>query len=166
MKDILRNPILYYILVPLAIASWPLLLWANYLPGVDQDHNVLKVEHLKASDIIYKILVLDKERLDYSKAEGKGAEFDYAVAIDRVARVVGIPSTGYRVSSKDVYTSGGQPSQSARVTLYSTDIKKFAEFLSNLQFRWASLQCEDVVLTKIEGQKNKWKVELAFKYFL
>ena len=32
MKDVYKNPILYYILVPVVVALWPLLVWSVYLP--------------------------------------------------------------------------------------------------------------------------------------
>ena len=37
MKDIYKNPIFYYILVPCLAALWPLLVWAVYSPAVERN---------------------------------------------------------------------------------------------------------------------------------
>jgi hypothetical protein len=31
--------------------------------------------------------------------------------------------------------------------------------------RWSSLQCSNVTLTKIKGQKNTWKADIRFIYY-
>ena len=32
MRDLYKNPILYYVLVPVIVGLWPLLVWAIYIP--------------------------------------------------------------------------------------------------------------------------------------
>ena len=51
------------------------------------------------------------------------------------------------------------------VILKDVSITDFAEFLSKIQLRWASLQCEKVKFTKTKGIPDAWKVDLSFKYY-
>ncbi len=59
MKDIYKNPITYYIAVPVIIAIWPLLLWAVYLPGVQKNWQIDKDQYTKARKIMENILRVD-----------------------------------------------------------------------------------------------------------
>ena len=165
MKDIYKNPILYYILVPILIALWPLLVWGVYLPNSEKNlHNEIK-QCKQAQKIIDEILTLDPGRLEFSDSKIGAAEFDYATAVDKTASSCKILSTNYNINSKPVRASKGQKSQSCHVELKQADITKFAEFLSTIQLRWANLQCEKATLTKKKGLPDAWKVDLDFKYY-
>jgi len=165
MKDIYKNPTLYYVLVPVAAALWPLLVWGVYLPGAKHKWQAEEKQYNKAQDVIAEILAIDPDRLDFADSQDTSAEFDYANAVEKVADLCGIPSTSYKLSSGIILTSGGQKSQSADVSLKQVKITKFAEFLSTLQLRWAGLQCSGVKLTKIKGMPDSWNVDLDFKYY-
>ncbi len=165
MKDIYKNPTLYYILVPIIIALWPLFVWGVYLPEAERDWNIEKAEYKKAQSIMLEILKIDPDRLTFANSSNSAAEFDYANAVDKVAGSCGIPSTNYELSSKPIRTSKGQKTQNARVVLKEVDIKRFANFLSAIQLRWANLQCENITLTKKKGLPDTWKVDLGFKYY-
>ena len=167
MKDIYKNPTLYYILVPGIIALWPLLIWAVYLPKAEDNWKDDKAQYSKAQEIIAEILVLDPDRLELTGAKDAGAEFDYANAVEQIARLCKISATSYKLSSgRIVTTTGGQKSQSANVSLIDVEINKFAEFLSTMQLRWASLQCVQLrKLTKKKALPDRWDAELQFKYY-
>jgi hypothetical protein len=165
MKQFYKNPTLYYILAPVAVALWPLLVWGVYLPSAKRNWDVEVSQYNQAQDIIKEILALDPERLTFTDSQSAAAEFDYASAIDKTAGLCGIPSTDYKLNSGIIITSGGQKSQSAKVTLKQVDITKFAKFLSTLQLRWANLQCTQVKLTKKKGLPDAWDVDLEFKYY-
>jgi hypothetical protein len=165
MKEIYKNPTLYYILVPVIAALWPLLIWSVYLPAAANNWQVEKAQYNKAQGIIEEILALDSDRLDFADSETAVAEFDYATAVERVANLCGIPAASYKLSSGIIITSGGQKSQSAKVGLKQVDITKFAKFLSTIQLRWANLQCSQVKLTKRKGLPDSWDVDLDFKYY-
>jgi len=165
MKDIYKNPILYYILIPVIVGLWPLLVWTVYLPRAKQNWQDEKKQFSKAEEIIEGILDIDPDRLDFANAKTDAAEFDYTNAIDKVAGQFRIPATNYKVSSRPTITSGGQKSQRAQVVLKEVDIVRFAKFLSTLQFRWANLQCVKVKLTKKKGLPDAWKVDLDFQYY-
>ena len=166
MKDIYKNPILYYILIPALVAIWPLSA-RLYLPKAEKKLKTEKTQHADAQKVITEILTLDRGRLDLADPNTKTAEFDYATVVERVASACGIKSTQYRFSSGPIMTTnrGKTKTQSANVNLKDIEITKSANFLSTLQIRWASLQCETIRLTKKKGLPDKWDVNLRFKYY-
>jgi hypothetical protein len=165
MKDIFRNPFFYYILVPLVVALWPLLVWAVYLPGAQHSCEQEKNEYTKAKEIMTEILDIDGDRLAFVDPNSSPAEFSYANAFDRVATLCKIPAANYKLSSGIIITSDKQKSQSAKVTLKDVDVARFANFLSMIQLRWAKLQCTQVKLTKKKALRDMWDVDMDFKYY-
>jgi hypothetical protein len=165
MKELYRNPTLYYAGVPVIVSLWSLLVWGVYLPGAEHEWQAEKAQYGKGQKIISEILALDSERLEFANAETATTEFDYAIAVEKTASLCGIPSANYRLSSGVIMTSGGQKSQNAKVVLKEVDITRFAKFLSTIQLRWASLQCVKVKLTKNKGLRDAWDVDLDFKYY-
>jgi hypothetical protein len=165
MKDIVRNPIFYYILVPAVLALWPLLVWAAYLPRAQRSCQREVNEYNKARDIMMEILDIDGDRLVFADSNSTSVEFSYANVIDRVATLCRIPVANYKLSSGIIITSGGQKSQGAKVVLKEVDITTFAKFLSTIQLRWAKLQCTQVKLTKKKPLPDRWDVDIDFKYY-
>jgi len=164
MKNVYKNPIFYYVLVPILTALWPLLLWGVYLPNANQKWEQEKLQYNKAQKIIEQILTIDPERLDFARSENSNTEFDYGTAVEKIATSCGIPPTSYTLTTRPVITSGQQKSQSAIIILEQISIAEFADFLSTIQLRWANLQCEKVKLTKSKGLPDTWKANLEFKY--
>lgn len=165
MTDIYKNPTLYYILVPIIVALWSLFIWGIYLPDAESNWRDEKTQYKKAQSVISEILTLDPDRLEFADSKTNAAEFDYAVAVEKIASLCKISSTNYKLSSRPIIDSGGQKSQSAQVALKQVDIVKFAKFLSTIQLRWANLQCAKVKLTKKKGLPDTWDADLEFKYY-
>ena len=165
MKDLYKNPVAYYIIIPVVTALWPLLIWGLYLPNAQKNWDLEKNEYTKAKKTIDEILSVDPARLDFADSVSNSVEFDYASAVDQIANFCGIASTDYKLTSGAIITSGGQKSQSARISLKQIDITRFAKFLSIIQFRWASLQCENLKITKKKGLVNSWDIDMDFKYY-
>jgi len=165
MKEIYKNPTLYYILVPVIVALWPLFIWGVYLPSAEHNWQVERAQYNKAQSVMAEILALDPDRLEFADTQNAAAEFDYASAVEKVANLCGVPSASYKLNSGIIITSGGQKSQRAKVGLKQVDITKFAKFLSTIQLRWANLQCAGVKLTKKKGLPDAWDVDLDFKYY-
>ncbi len=167
MKDLYKNPVLYYILVPCIVGLWPLLVWAVYLPAAEDDLKKGITEYKEAQVTIDAILELDPGRLENDDPNKAVEKFDYATAVSDVARRCSIAATNYTVSSKPVRErdSSGKKSQSAEVVLKEVSIARFADFLSKIQLRWADLECESVTLTQKKGLLDVWKVKLDFKYY-
>ena len=164
MKDILREPILYYLLIPAVLIFWPLVVWLHYLPKTQDNWNNAEKLYSSSLMLMDKILKIDSARLDYADSK-KSTEFDYTVAVDNAARRVEIPSAGYTLSSKPVRTTEGQKTQDCQIVIQQTDITRFTKFLSTLQFTWADLQCEKVALTKKKGLADAWQIDLTLKYY-
>jgi hypothetical protein len=165
MKDLYKNPLFYYILVPLIIALWPLLVCFISLPKAQRSWNLEKEQYNKAQQTVTDILTIAPERLDFANAKKTAAEFDYAVAVEKVANLCGIPSTGYKLSSGSIVTSGGRKSQNAKVDLKQIEIVKCTKFLSLMQLHWQNLQCTQLKLDKRKGLPDIWDIALDFKYY-
>ena len=165
MKKMHKNPVVYYIAVPVLITLWPLLILGVYLPSIEENLGEERDEYKRAQKVMEEILKLDPDRLSSAVNREGTAEFDYAKAVEEIASTCGISSTNYNISSKPIRTTSGQKTQSAMVVLKQVDVTKFARFLSIIQLRWANLQCENVTLTKQKGLSDLWKVDIEFKYY-
>ncbi len=167
MKDIYKNPVLYYIAIPIIVAVWPLLVRGFYLPAAQKDIEEQITQSKRADPIMMEIHNLDPEWLKFADANDAAAEFTYGGAVDWVANICKIPSSAYKVSSSMIITANKQKTQSAKVDLRQIDIVRFAKFLSMIQLRWVNLQCERLKLTKKEGlaDNDVWDVDIEFKYY-
>jgi len=165
MKDIYKNPTLYYILVPIVVALWPLFVGGVYLPNAKRSLKNEKEAYSEAQEKMLEILTLDPARLEFTDTNRAPAEFAYVSAVAKVAGSCRIPSANYKVSSGPVITKQGKKSQTATVSLKDVDIVKFVKFLSTIQLRWADLECTQLrKLKKKEGFPDRWDVDLEFKY--
>jgi hypothetical protein len=165
MKDIYKNPVFYYVLAPVLVALWPLLLRTVWLPGAGKSWNLEKKQYEDSQAVITEILTLDPERVEFANTKNAKAEFDYAIAVEKIASLCQIPASNYNLSSGMVVTTSKQKSQSAKVGLKQVDIGKSARFLSMIQLRWAKLQCVQVKLDKKKGLPDMWDIDLDFKYY-
>ena len=165
MKDIFKNPIFYYILTPVIVCLWPLLVWAIYLPAAEENMIDQQDQFEKAEAIMLEILTLDPDRRDYADSNDVEIEFTFDKAVAMVASSSKIPPSKYKLSASSIQTSGGQKVQSATVSLKQIDVVRFAEFLSTIQLRWANLQCNRVKLTQKPGLPDIWDVDIEFKYY-
>ena len=165
MKEIYKNPVLYYIVIPLLVALWPLLVWGVYLPAAGENWEEGKAEYEEALVTMLDILAIDPERLEFVDPNAASTKFDYLVAVDKVASQCRISAADYTFSSGPVIKDGDQKSQTATVTLKAVDMARFANFLSTFQLRWANLQCTKIKLTKKKGLPDTWKADLDFKYY-
>lgn len=167
MKDMLKNPILYYVAVPVLVGLWPLLAWAMYLPAAQTRIAGEEIQYAKAELLMMEILALDPQRLEFAEPNEADTEFTYGGAIDKVADLCGISPGSCDVRTGIIVKTREQKSQTANVDLKEVDIVRFARFLSMIQLRWADLQCESVKLTKKENLPGNdiWDVDIKFKYY-
>ncbi len=165
MREVYKNPMLYYLLIPVLVGLWPLLVWGVYLPRAEQSREVEGGLCVEGQARAIDILVLDPVRLD---PPGKGqvaAPFAYGSAVDRVANLCQIPPNNCPFTINGTMVSGGKKRQDARVELKSVGVVQAAKFLWTMQSMWATLQCEDVKLTKRKGTPNQWDVDFRFIYY-
>ena len=165
MKDALKNPILDYILIPSLVALWPLLVWAVYLPDVEDSGKNLKEQYTDTQIAIQKILHLAPERLEFTDSANGKTQFAYATAVEKVASMCKISPESYKLSSGVIITTREQKTQSARVGLKEVNITKFADFLSTLLLHWPTLKCTSIKLTRDKNEPDNWDVDLDFKYY-
>jgi hypothetical protein len=164
MRDLYKNPMFYYILAPILIGLWPLLVWAVYLPGGREEREAEETHLVEAQAAILKILELDPDRLEIAGPGAELGKFTYAEAIDRAANVCNIPSSNYNFTSGAIVKSGGKETQQARLSLDKVVIVQVAKFLSTLQSTWVNLTCEKATLKKKEGMRDQWDVDLDYRY--
>ncbi|MCD4831599.1 MAG: hypothetical protein K8R02_07325 [Anaerohalosphaeraceae bacterium] len=166
MKDFYKQPMFYYIVVPILVGVWPLWLWAAAVPSAAEKYAKEQKTFAQAERLIKQILELDSQRLDYAKANAGAGDFDYTVAIDQMSRTCGISSSGYRLSSGPIRKiKGGQKSQDATMSIEKIGVEKLSTFLSMMHMRWQGLQCTTATINKHKGEKDSWKVDLRFTYY-
>jgi hypothetical protein len=166
MREIYRNPIFYYLLIPGLVALWPLLVWGVYLPraqrNLENDCRLL----IDGQTCIVEILRLDPGRLDIIvDANQVTQEFSYGSAVDRVANLCKIPASNWTSSAGNIIKSQNKKRQDAMVKLRDVSIVQAARFLSTMQMTWATLNCEKVKLTKKKGLPDQWDVDFSFTYY-
>jgi len=164
MKDAYKNPLLYYIAIPAAIALWPLLVWAVYLPNAKASLEADQELYGQGREIFNQISQLEPERLQQGKGDKGPVEFDYATAVDEAAVFCKLSANKYKVDSKPARTSKGSRIQTCRMSLIDVGIEDFAKFLSKIQLQWPSLECDKVTFKAQKGEKDLWKVDLDLKY--
>ncbi|MHC4638115.1 MAG: hypothetical protein ACYTBP_06155 [Planctomycetota bacterium] len=158
MKQFYKNPISYYILVPVLTAMWPLLVWGFYLPGAETHYEDEETKYVESKKVMDDILNLDPDRLKASDKQNGAVKFEYPNAINEAAGAVRIK---YSLSSRPTR----KKVQSAHVVLEDVKIVQVAEFLTKLQVRWADLQCQKIALTKNKDKPDAWKADIDFKYY-
>jgi hypothetical protein len=160
MQDLHKNPMLYYIMIPLLVLAWPGFMWFKYIPSVTEEREAWKGYVQDANSLIIEILTLDPERLSYSDAKGPSVEFAYETAVDKVARSLRMDKdVEFRPSAK----SKGK--QSAEVSLNNINITQCSQFLSTLQMHWDGLECTRLSLTNKKTTKDRWDVTMSFIYY-
>lgn len=166
MRDIYKNPILYYVAVPVLVGLWPLLVWAVYLPAAQDSVTEQMDQYKQAELVMMEILTLDPERLEFTEPNETDTEFTYDGAVFSVANSCNISAGNRAVRTGIKVTTREQKSQTANVDLKQVGIVKFTEFLSKMQVLWVDLQCESVKLTKKENLpgNDMWDVDIKFKY--
>ena len=164
IKEIYKDPMFYYILVPVLAALWPAIIWGVYLPASRANYNNDMDQFLKAQQLTDELIKLDPERLNYTKGKDTAAGFDYATAVQQAAEFCSISANMY-MSSAHYLKTEGKKNQSANVSLKGVEITNAARFLSIIQLRWSGLQCTKINFRKNKGVPDAWDVDLTFKYY-
>lgn len=163
MRDIYKNPMFYYVLAPVLLSLWPLLVWGRYLPTARESLTEDRQQYMDAEILISEILTMDPELLDTGEGPSMG-KFTYPDAVDREANLCSIPSGKCHLHTDRITESGGKKVQRARVQLEDVSIVEAASFLSRILSRWVNLTCDGVKLSKKAGMPDQWDVDLKFKY--
>lgn len=160
MKDLYKNPMLYYALIPLMALAWPAAMWFNYLPTMTEQRDTWKGYVVDANELIFEILTLDPERLSYSDQKDTAVAFEYEQAVDKVARSLRMGNQyELRPSAKTANK------QAAEVSLKNIGVIQCSQFLSTLQMHWNGLECTRLGLTNKKTTKDRWDVTMSFVYY-
>jgi hypothetical protein len=160
MKDLHKNPMLYYILIPLVALAWPAVMWFKYLPAMADQRETWKGYVVDSNDLVIEILTLDPERLTYSDQEETSVNFEYEMAVDKVARSLRM---GNQYELRPSAKSANK--QAAEVSLNNIGIIQCSQFLSTLQMHWNGLQCTRLGITNKKTTKDRWDVTMSFTYY-
>jgi hypothetical protein len=164
MRDVLRNPIFYYILAPILFSLWPLSVWRLYLPRTEQALELDFTLYDKADACMKEIWRLDPDRANVSATSSGPGVFSPGEAVSRVADRCRIASRNYTCIAGGKTSIGGKEIQEAKVTLSDVDVVQSCSFLSRIQSTWVNLECKSVKLTKKEGAPDRWDVDMDFRY--
>jgi hypothetical protein len=164
MRDIYKNPMFYYVLAPILVGLWPLLIWSMYLPRAQQAYRTDEGLYEEAAVSIMEILEKDPERLEIAAESKNLGKFAYSEAVDRAANLCRILSSSYTLNTGIPVTSGKKESQQARVGLMNVSIVQAAKFLWTIQSMWVNLNCERARLTKKAGMPDQWDIDMTFRY--
>lgn len=165
MKEIYKNPILLYIIIPVLAALWPALVFALYLPRaqVTLENNIK--DYTDANELMLEILSLAPDRAGSTDPNKEKVEFTYDRVVDEVATACSIPPGKWKLSSGSIVETKESKTQSASVRFSGTDITSFAKFLSMIQASWPKLICNSVKLNKKETAPDEWDILVDFKYY-
>ena len=165
MREIYKNPMLYYVLIPVLVGMWPLLVWAVYLPNAEEQREIEGTLCVEGQTRVIDILRIDPDRPNAKDANTVSVEFSYGSAIDRAANLCKIPSSNCSFQASTMGIISGKKRQEATVKLTNVGIVDAAKFLSTLQSRWVGLSCEKAKLVKKKGMPDQWDVTLDFLYY-
>ena len=165
MREVYKNPMLYYVAIPVLVGLWPLLVWAYYLPRAEHSRDVEGGLCVQGQTDVIEILKIDPDRLNPGKGQVT-TEFSYVGAVERVGNLCKMPATSVAYSAGQTQTlTGGKKRQDARITLTNVSITKPAMFLYTIQSMWTLLNCESLNLTKQKGMPDQWNAEFRFLYY-
>jgi hypothetical protein len=165
MREVYKNPLLYYVLIPVLVGLWPLLVRGLYLPQSKSD---LKTEGslcIEGQTQVIEILRIDPERLNTQAKGQRATEFEFSSAVNQAANLCRIPSSSCQIYAGSKSTSEGRTRQDARIKLTNVDIVQAAKFLSHMQSMWVALQCQDLKLQRKKGMPDQWDVDFRFIYY-
>lgn len=166
MKETLKKPAFYYILVPVAAALWAVIAGLVFYPRSVQAWQDTKDEAIQAEELIDKLVTLQPKRLTYKVDEStEGDEFDYTKTINEFARVFKISPSDYNLTVRGETRKAKRRAQSASMTIKTIDIETLAQFLSALLVRWPDLKCEVLSFEKVKKTKNNWTATLSLTYY-
>lgn len=165
MREIYRNPIVYYLLIPLLVGIWPLLVWGVYLPRAEDDREKERALCIEGQTRIVEILQVDPDRIELMDANNVTREFAYGSEVDRVANLCRILAGNCSINASNIILSQGKKRQDARVKLTNVSIVQAAKFLYTIQSMWVNLTCENIKLTKKKGMPDQWDVDFRFVYY-
>ncbi|MHC4854870.1 MAG: hypothetical protein ACYS72_00510 [Planctomycetota bacterium] len=162
----LKDPNVYYILVPVLAAMWAVMAGLVLYPKSVKAWDESEAEYTKAQTMMDQLVTLQPERLAYKVDENaKSQDFDFTKTINEFAGALSIPPSNYNLTVRSEANRGGRKTRSASISIKAIDIEKLAQFLSALLLRWPDLRCDTLSFSKIKDAKNNWQADISLTYF-
>jgi hypothetical protein len=166
MKELLKNPNLYYIAAPVAAGLFTLAAALVFYPGAAGQWQDSETEFNEARNWAEKLLTAQPERLAYKVNEKNTSEnFDFTVVINDFARAFEISPSNYTTSVKGEVRKQGKRARSATVSIKIIDIEKLCKFLSTMLAYWPDMECDVLSLDKGKAGKDDWKADMTLTYY-
>lgn len=166
MREVYKNPILYYLLIPMLVGIWPLLVWGVYLPKAVSVRGIEGALVVQGQVDVNDILGIDPDRPIRTTKNPVSTEFSYYAAVDQAANLCKIPPSNWTCAAGNNMVSSGKKRQDARVKLIGVSIARAANFLWTIQsMRPNRLTCENVKLQIKKGMPDQWDVDFSFLYY-
>ena len=166
MKDHLKNPNLYYMVVPAIVAIWALTAGFILYPNSIQSWEDEEEEYTRTLGYVQKIIEAQPKRLSIIKKGNKEGDFDFSETINTLAQIFKISTSNFSLNVRPAAKKAGKKARPATMTLKEVDVQTMARFLSTMLTRWPDLKCEVLSLEKSKASKNKWKVDLSLTYYV
>ncbi len=165
MKDKLKNPNIYYIVVPALAGIWALLAGFVFYPGsVKAWQEDAKPVYTESQEWMLKLIELQPERLQFLNKQGKDGEFDFGQSIDVLTQLFQIPTSKYTSSVRKPVSRGGKKSRTATMAMKELDIETTGRFLSAMLAISPDLKCDIVSIDKAKTGKDNWNVDITLTY--
>ena len=166
MKIDYKNPMLYYIAVPVVAGLWAVLAGLVFYPDSIKTWESEKADYAAVEKRIKQLVELQPKRLAY-KVDGKAKseDFDFTNTIDDFAQLFSISPSNYSLNVRAETKRAGRKTRSAAITIKNIEIERASQFISAMLVRWTDLKCESLGLERVKNTKNRWKVDMKLTYY-
>jgi len=166
MKIDIKNPMLYYIMVPVLAGLWAVLAGSVFYPKSVKAWDKTREESVAVEKLIKQLVASEPERLAFKVDEkSKPEAFDFTKVINKFAQQYSISPSNYNLNVRKESKRSGHRIRPASISIKSIDIERLAQFLSDMLLRWPDLQCETLDIEKVKNTKNNWKVDMKLTYY-
>ena len=165
MKIDYKNPMLYYIMVPVLAGLWAVLAGSVFYPNSVKACDETRYESEDVDNQIKRLVDLQPERLAFKVEKKASEDFDFTKTINEFAQKYSISPSNYNLNVRGEARKSGMKTRSASISIKNIDIEKMAQFLSDMLFRWPDLKCENLGIEKVKNSKNNWKVDMKLTYY-
>ena len=166
MKIEIKNPNVYYILIPALATVWAVMAGLMFYPKSVKAWEDGKAEYEKAETLMDQLATLQPGRLAYKvNPDDKSQDFDFTKTINDFAQALSISPSNYNLTVRSEANRGGRKMRSATVSMKSIDVEKLTQFLSALLLRWPDLKCDTLNFSKIKNAKNSWQADITLTYY-
>lgn len=165
MKEYLKNPRFYYLVIPVFTAVWAVAAGVVFYPRAVSSWQEGQEEYKAAEDLLAKIIAIEPQRLAFKQEKGTAGDFNFTQVVNDFASLFSIPSSNFTLNTRGETKRAGKRAQSTVLSIKTIDIEKVSKFISAMLIRWPDLQCEILNLDKLPQGKNNWKVDLTLTYY-